>query len=158
FPKPSISVTGALPAGVMFTDNGNGTGTLAGTPGPNTAGMYPLMITVSNTLGMSPAQMFALNVVCPAIGLAPPGMALAAAESMTAYGRVTCTPSNGHGRYTLVPAGQPAGLGFTGNDLGGTPTATGMFMFTVKAVDGFGCESPTNMYSLTIKPKASADS
>jgi hypothetical protein len=33
---PTISRTGALPSGVTFTDNGDGTATLAGTPDPGT--------------------------------------------------------------------------------------------------------------------------
>ena len=32
FPQADLSVVGALPAGVTFTDNGNGTATLGGTP------------------------------------------------------------------------------------------------------------------------------
>ena len=32
FPTPTLSETGALPSGVTFTDNGNGTATLSGTP------------------------------------------------------------------------------------------------------------------------------
>ena len=31
-PTPAITVTGTLPAGVTFVDNGDGTATLAGTP------------------------------------------------------------------------------------------------------------------------------
>ena len=36
-----ITVTGALPAGVTFADNGNGTATLTGTPGAGTGGSLP---------------------------------------------------------------------------------------------------------------------
>ena len=36
-----LAVTGALPTGLTFTDNGNGSGTLGGTPGAGTAGSYP---------------------------------------------------------------------------------------------------------------------
>ena len=32
FPTPALSAAGPLPSGVTFTDNGNGTATLAGKP------------------------------------------------------------------------------------------------------------------------------
>ena len=38
FPVASLSETGALPAGVTLTDNGDGTATLGGTPSPVPAG------------------------------------------------------------------------------------------------------------------------
>jgi uncharacterized repeat protein (TIGR01451 family) len=62
-PVPAISETGALPTGVMFNDNGDGTATLAGTPGANTEGTYALTLTASNGFGMNATQSFTLNVV-----------------------------------------------------------------------------------------------
>ena len=38
YPTASLSESGALPGGVTFTDNGNGTATLAGTPSAGTRG------------------------------------------------------------------------------------------------------------------------
>ena len=43
----AITETGALPSGVTFTDNGDGTATLAGTPAAGTAGSYPITITAT---------------------------------------------------------------------------------------------------------------
>src|SRR5438874_5308177 len=40
----TLAETGALPSGVTFTDNGNGTATLAGTPALGTVSSYPLTI------------------------------------------------------------------------------------------------------------------
>ena len=48
FPATTLGRSGALPAGVTFTDNGNGTATLAGTPAAGTGGTYPITITASN--------------------------------------------------------------------------------------------------------------
>src|SRR5262249_45743528 len=45
FPRPTLTATGALPNGVTFTDNGNGTATLAGTAAAGTGGPYALTIT-----------------------------------------------------------------------------------------------------------------
>lgn len=62
-PVPSLSRGGvALPGGVSFTDNGNGTGTLSGTPAAASDGSYALNFTASNLVGSSPAQAFTLTV------------------------------------------------------------------------------------------------
>lgn len=58
-PTPKLSISGTLPTGVTFTDNGNGTATLAGTP--FTTGSYPLTISASNS-GGTVTQSFTLIV------------------------------------------------------------------------------------------------
>ena len=50
-PTPTIIETGALPPGLTFTDNGNGTATLAGTPTAGAVGVYHLTITATNGVG-----------------------------------------------------------------------------------------------------------
>ncbi len=61
-PTPSLNESGALPAGVTFTDNGNGTATLAGTPASGTAGVYSLTLTANNGMGSPTSQTFTLTV------------------------------------------------------------------------------------------------
>ena len=61
-PTPSLSESGALPAGVTFADNGNGTATLAGTPASGTAGVYSLTLTANNGMGTPASQTFTLTV------------------------------------------------------------------------------------------------
>ncbi|MCU1689536.1 MAG: Ig family protein, partial [Jatrophihabitantaceae bacterium] len=58
----SITKTGTLPAGVTFTDNHNGTATLAGTPAAGTTGSYPLTIKASNGISPDASQAFTLTV------------------------------------------------------------------------------------------------
>jgi Bacterial Ig domain/FG-GAP-like repeat len=62
-PPPTITASGALPTGVTFTDNGNGTATLAGTPATGTGGSYPLTITAANGINPPAAQNFTLIVL-----------------------------------------------------------------------------------------------
>src|ERR1700674_1428157 len=50
-PAPALSMSGALPAGVTFNNNGNGTATIGGTPAAGTAGNYPINIIAHNGIG-----------------------------------------------------------------------------------------------------------
>ena len=61
-PTAALSESGALPSGVTFVDNGNGTATLAGTPAASTAGTYPLTITAANGVTPNATQSFTLTV------------------------------------------------------------------------------------------------
>jgi hypothetical protein len=62
FPTPVLAEGGTLPAGVTFTDNGNGTATLSGTPPKEWVGTYPITITASNGFGPVASQSFTLQV------------------------------------------------------------------------------------------------
>ena len=58
----ALTETGALPTGVTFVDNGDGTATLAGTPAAGTGGTYPLTITAANGVLPDATQSFTLTV------------------------------------------------------------------------------------------------
>ena len=47
---------------MSFTDNGDGTATLAGTPAAGSGGSYPITITATNGIGSAANQSFTLNV------------------------------------------------------------------------------------------------
>jgi large repetitive protein len=66
YPAPSLKKTGALPNGLSFSDNGDGTATVAGTPSGAAAGIYPLTFTAKNTVG-SVTQSFSLTVTKVAV-------------------------------------------------------------------------------------------
>ncbi len=55
-PTPTLTETGALPSGVTFVNNGNGTATLSGTPAAGTGGSYSITITASNGVGTTATQ------------------------------------------------------------------------------------------------------
>jgi hypothetical protein len=65
FPPAGLSQMGALPGGVSFMDNLDGTATLSGTPQTGTAGTYPLTITASNGIGPPASQTLTLTVTVP---------------------------------------------------------------------------------------------
>ena len=58
----SLTETGALPAGISFTDNGDGTATIAGTPATDSSGSYSLRIQASNGVSPDPTQSFSLVI------------------------------------------------------------------------------------------------
>ncbi len=61
-PTCRLSETGALPSGLTFTDNGDGTATLAGTPPAGSGGTYPFTITATNGVSPAATQSFTLTV------------------------------------------------------------------------------------------------
>jgi hypothetical protein len=71
-PIPSISESGALPAGVTFTNNGNGTATLGGIP--TTGGTFNLTITASNGVSPNAAQSFTLTANGPQASISTTGI------------------------------------------------------------------------------------
>ena len=111
-PTPALSATStpALPSGVTFTDNGNGTATLAGTPPPGSQGSYLLTIKAANSAGTA-SQSFLLTVNS---GLAITSAAAATATAGNAFSFTVTT--TGTPTPTLGRAGRlPPGLTFTDN-------------------------------------------
>ena len=69
YPTPSLVEAGALPAGVTFTNNGNGTGTLSGTP--TAGGTFKITFTAANGVGSNAVQNFTLTASGPLVILTP---------------------------------------------------------------------------------------
>jgi hypothetical protein len=68
-PRPSISISGALPGGVAFADNGDGTATISGTA--TTSGTFNVTLTANNGVAPDAVQSFALTVNGPPMTLTP---------------------------------------------------------------------------------------
>jgi hypothetical protein len=149
-PTPALSETGALPSGVTFTDNGNGTATLAGTPAEGTQGTYPLVITATNTSGTATEE---LSLVINS------GLAITSTSSATATGgkafSFTAT-ATGTPTPTLSHTGTlPSGITFTAGTngtatLAGTPSASasGVYAITFTAKNSTGTASQA--FTLTV--------
>jgi hypothetical protein len=144
FPTPAITETGALPAGVTFTDNGDGTADLAGTAAAGTAGTYPITISASNGAAGSPAtQSFVLTVTS---STSAPAFTSAASDTETFGVAFSFTVSTtGFPAPKLTKSGAlPSGITFVDN---GDGTAT---------ISGTPANSAIGTYSLTITAKSSA--
>ena len=64
WPTPALTMVSQppLPSGIVFTDNGNGTGSLGGTPGAGTNGIYTLTFYATDSLFPQVAQTFQLTI------------------------------------------------------------------------------------------------
>ncbi len=145
----SITETGSLPSGVTFVNNGNGTATLSGTPGPNTAGTYPLTITASNGVTPDATQSFTLSAVCAGITVSPASLPGGVAGTPYSQG-LSAIGGNGPYSFTVTSGALPTGLTLSlAGLLSGTPTAAGSFPFTVTATDANGCIG-TQPYTVVI--------
>jgi Putative Ig domain len=131
FPVSSLVQGGAtLPSGVTFTDNGNGTGILQGTPVAGTDSTYSLTFTAHNGVGSDAVQTFTLMVNPAATSdftlSASPTSQTVTQGSGTSY-TVTVTPSGGFaGSVSLSVSGLPSGAGgsFSPNPTSGSSTLT----------------------------------
>lgn len=151
-PLPTISESGALPSGVAFTDNGNGTATLAGVPTQN--GSYPITISSSNGVTSNATQDFTLTVDQPPAITSP-----ASATFIEGSSSNFRADSAGYPAATLTETGSlPKGVAFidSGNGIAtfsGTPaTGTpGIYPIVITAANGIA-PSATQKFTLRIIP------
>src|SRR5664280_499629 len=155
YPAPAITETGALPKGITFTDNGNGTATLAGTAASGSGGLYPITIMATSTSGTA-TQVFTLtNAEAPTITSAS-----TTSFSTGVAGTYTVT-TTGYPAPSLTESGTlPAGLTFTDNGNGtatvaGTPATgtAGSYPVTISATNISGS---TAKLALAVTVTASA--
>ncbi len=154
YPVPAITESGALPSGVTFTDNHDGTATLAGTPASGTGGTYPLTFTASNSVLPNGAQSFTLTVdEAPSITSAN-----SATFTVGSAGSFTVTATGFPASITLTESGAlPSGVTFTNNGdgtgtLAGTPASgtAGTYLVTFTANNGVSPNGTQN-FTLTVQ-------
>ncbi|MGO9558327.1 MAG: IPT/TIG domain-containing protein [Acidimicrobiales bacterium] len=142
-PIAALSESGSLPSGVSFTDNGNGTATLSGTPASGSGGVYSLTITAANGVSPNATQPFTLTVD------QAPSITSSSSTLFTAgsAGTFTVTTSGFPSDPTLSASGSlPSGVSFTDNGdgtatLSGTPTVAGAFPLEISASSSAGTSS-----------------
>ena len=159
FPTSSVAEAGSLPAGVGFTDNGDGTADLSGAASAGTAGNYPLTITATNGAGDPVTQSFQLTVTTTPLR---PAFTSAASDTET-FGvpfsfRVS---TDGNPAPKISKSGAlPAGVTITDNGDGsatiaGTPTngAIGTYPVTLTAKNAAGTSAQAFTLAVTKAPK-----
>ena len=162
-PTAALSESGTLPAGVGFVDNGDGTGTLSGTPASGSTGTYSLSLSATNGVGTPASQTFTL-IVSPATQAPSITSAAAAAFSVSTPGTFTVT-SSGTPTAALSESGTlPAGVGFVDNGdgtgtLSGTPASgsTGTYSLSLSATNGVGTPA-SQTFTLIVSPATQAPS
>jgi large repetitive protein len=153
-PTPAITESGALPSGVTFKDNGDGTATLAGTPAAGTGGSYDLTLTAANGVTPNATQPFVLSVDVP------PSITSADSTTFTAGSAGTFTVTTGTDFPTATTlaesGGLPSGVTFHDNGdgtatLAGTPEAGtgGTYDLTLTAANGVA-PNATQSFTLTV--------
>jgi outer membrane protein OmpA-like peptidoglycan-associated protein len=146
FPTPAITEKGTLPQGVTFTDNGDGTAGLSGTPATGTGGPYPITITATNGIGQPTTQSFTLTV--------DQGAAITSADQATFTvgqpGSFTFTTTGFPFPVVADPQIPVQGLSFTDNQdgtatLSGTPAAgtSGTYFFPVVVTNTINGQTDT---------------
>ncbi len=149
----AISESGALPSGLTFTDNSNGTATLSGTPAAGTGGVYTLTFGADNGITPAASQTFTLTV-----NQAP---TITSADNTTfaaeVFGSFTVTSSGfPTAALSLTGGSLPSGVSFVDNGngtaaLSGTPAAGtgGVYTLTIGADNGIA-PAFTQTFTLSI--------
>lgn len=149
----TLSLTGSVPDGLSFTDHGDGTADLTGTPAAGTGGLHTLTVTASNVAGASASQKLAVTVA------ETPHFTSGATASFThgVTGSASVTTGGGFPTATTITlAGEvPAGLAFT--DAGdGTATLAGIttvepgsYELVLTAGNGVGTDA-TQTFTVTV--------
>jgi large repetitive protein len=146
-PTPAWTESGALPQGLTWADNGNGTVTLTGVPAAGQGGVYVLTLTATNVLG-SASQTFTLTVdQTPAITSATSASATVG-QAFTFTFTATGYPLPAFSHSGSVPGLTFASAGGGTATLSGTPKTAGTYTVVVTVKNAIGTVSED--FTLTV--------
>lgn len=135
FPQASFTKTGALPLGLTFVDNGNGSAKITGTASALVVGTYNIVIRAGN--GVDPDATLAVQVqVVPQLAIATTSLPNAGYRTMYS---AQLNATGGQPAYTwdIASGSLPAGLSLspTGLITGATTANPGTYNVTVRVTD-----------------------
>jgi hypothetical protein len=149
----TLTETGALPSGLTFVDNGNGSATISGTPSATAGGVYTLTFTATSSGGTT-KQVFQLTVD------QAPSITSAASSAATVGTSFTFkVKTSGYPAATVSESGAlPGGLTFKPK-IGGKAVITGIpasgsqgtYHITLNASNGIG-SAASQAFALTVNP------
>ncbi len=155
-PAPAhISISGTLPNGVTFVDNGDGTATIAGNPAAGTGGTY--MVTLTATNGVSPDGTLAVTIhVTEPVTISGPSSAVFVAGRATSVNFTT----TGFPVASVTESGAlPTNVIFTPHadgtaTISGNPplAAVGSYPVTLQASNGTGPAATLSFTLIVNKP------
>ncbi|WP_019135849.1 beta strand repeat-containing protein, partial [Cellulomonas massiliensis] len=149
-PAPALTLTGTLPAGLTFSDEGDGTATITGTP--TVTGSSDVTITATNAAG-SDDQVLTLDVVSEPVFTSAATVTFPVGEASSFD-----VTTSGYPDAALTLAGTlPAGLTFTDQGDGtatiaGTPTEDGPVTVELTATSAAGTSTQTLRVLVTRAP------
>jgi len=137
---------GALPTGLSLASSGTVSGI------PTQAGTFAFTAKVTDSSGASASSAFAITI-------APQGLTITTTSPLpngiaaSDYPAQIMTASGGYAPYTfqVTTGALPGGLVFSGGQISGTPTTSGVFTFTVTVTDS-SQSTATASFQITILP------
>lgn len=149
----AVAAEDGLPQGLVLTDAGDGTATIAGTPAAGEGGVHLVELSADNSVGTPAQQTLEVTV------LESPGFTSGATLDTTLGASIGHTvQSDGFPHAVLTATGLPAGVQFT--DLGdgtaqlsGSVTGAGnggLYSITITAANGIGANA-TQVLALTVR-------
>jgi hypothetical protein len=151
------STASTLPTGLTLSSTGHLSGT------PTQTGSFPIVVKATDANGcFGTSATYTLVVTCPTITVTRTGGgSFPAGTFSTAYIGQSVAASGSAGTpftFAVTAGALPGGLALaTGGAISGTPTATGVFSFTVTATDQYGCTG-SQAFSISVAPKLTAKS
>ncbi len=154
-PTTTLELLGELPDGITYLDNGDGTASVNGVPGPETGGDYAFTVTATNATGTY-AQAFGMSVNTPP-SITSSNTAIftyGSASSFTVTGAGNPTPIFFTWDETLLPPGVQLVDNENGTaTLVGTPDTPGTYVFPIYATTGCPPDAE-QVFTLIVNPPA----
>ena len=144
---PALAESGALPAGILFTDNHDGTATISGTAAIGSPRLSGLTITATTVSGTT-SRYFALATDTVPAFTSAPGASAAVGKAFSFVVKTSGVPAPRISESGALPAGVTFLNGTGKATLTGTPTASGSWPVTFTATSAAG--TVTQSFTLTV--------